>query len=204
MNELKNKLFIAIDVIETTILCPLKSQILREIEISDEKEVDKILLESEYRLNFVQSILQQKTVMIANVDQQVTLPLQKQIVPDILPKLTKSKQPQSKETGEKKSTAVKKDVIPKQSAKKKTSKKTVAEDEIIQIAEQLKNTNSREEARNLIPNEYTVEQLKVLAKQLGVSIPSKIHKDDLIEKIVQDIIGYRIDSMAIQDHKWDK
>jgi hypothetical protein len=49
-----------------------------------------------------------------------------------------------------------------------------------------------------------VDQLKVLAKQLGVSIPPKIKKDDLIEKIIQDTIGYRIDSMVIQDHKWDK
>jgi hypothetical protein len=166
---------------------------LREIEISDEKEIDKILSEPEYQLNFVQSILQQKMVTVVNIDQQTTLPLQKQTTPDALQEPVKSK---SKKVGKKKSTV--------SSAKKKTSKKTVAEDEIIQIVEQLKNTNSREEARNLIPNEYTVDQLKVLAKQLGVSIPPKIKKDDLIEKIIQDTIGYRIDSMAIQDHKWDK
>jgi uncharacterized protein YajQ (UPF0234 family) len=200
MSKLQNKFFAAIDVIETTILCPLKSQILEQIETSNESEIDKILSESEYRLNFVHSILQQKMVTIANIDQQATLPLQKQMIPDVFQEPVKLERSQSEKTGKKKSTVAKSATT--QSAKKKTSKKTVTEDEITQIVERLKNVTSREEGRTIIDEiNYTVKQLELLAKHLGISKIKGLNKNDLIEKIIQETIGYLIDSATIQGHK---
>ncbi len=181
MSELQNK-FTAIDIIEETILYPLKSQILKEIKISSEEAIDKILLEPERRLNFVQSILQKMTATV-DTDQQVT-PLSQldEIVPVVLQNSTKLKQPR----------------------KKSDKKLTIAKEEIAKVVQLLKSANSREEGQTILNEaKYTVNQLKSLAKYLGISKISST-KASLIEQIIQNTIGDRIEVMIIQDHKWDK
>jgi len=73
------------------------------------------------------------------------------------------------------------------------------------VAEHLKNATSREEGQTIIAQtKYTVKQLKLLAKHLGLSLSSNMKKADLIDKIIEGTIGYRIDSAIIQNHKWNK
>jgi len=165
MSTSQDKRFIALEIV----LRELNSRIIKEIKVSNESEIDKILSEPEFWLSFVQSALQQEAVVTTNIEQ---------INSDITRKPAKSKQ---------------------------SRKKEVITEKIIQVAERLKNAHSREEGKTIVFNEdYTVEQLKLLAKHLDISIKSSIKKSDLIEKIIQETIGYRIDSMIIQDHKWDK
>jgi hypothetical protein len=85
--------------------------------------------------------------------------------------------------------------------------------EIIRIAEQLNAeqlniANSREEGKAILA-EYigehrnVKERLLSLAKYLKIPV-GKLNNSDLTEKIIQETIGYRIDAMIIQEHKWDK
>jgi len=42
--------------------------------------------------------------------------------------------------------------------------------------------------------------LQSIAKQLNIPT-GKLRKEQLVEKIVQDAVGYRLDFMTIQEHK---
>jgi hypothetical protein len=98
---------------------------------------------------------------------------------------------------------------------KKTTKKKKANNEVIEesleidrVAKQLEIANSREEGRAILAeylnkNSNIKARLVSLAKYLKIPV-GKLNKDKLAEKIIQEIIGHRIDSMIIQEHKWDK
>ena len=175
-----------VDIIDK-ILYELKSQITKKIRISSESEIDKILSEPEVRLNFIQALLQQHiAAVVINADQQA-FQLPNPLISDTIKKTVKSKQSQKK------------------AANNKTDEIPI---EIVQLAEHLKIANSREEGKVVLTeylNKYrnVKERLVLLAKHLKISI-GKLNKDKLTEKIIQETIGYRIDSMIIQEHKWDK
>jgi hypothetical protein len=68
--------------------------------------------------------------------------------------------------------------------------------------------NSREEGKAIIAkyigkHRNVKERLLSLAKYLKIPA-GKLTNSDLREKIIQETIGYRIDAMIIQEHKWDK
>jgi hypothetical protein len=51
--------------------------------------------------------------------------------------------------------------------------------------------------RWLADQRLLVAQLRALAGELGISVPSKARKDDLLDQIIQWTIGRRLDSEAI-------
>jgi len=69
------------------------------------------------------------------------------------------------------------------------------------IVEKLKTAKSREEGKKTIENQ-TLTGLQSIAKQLNIPT-GKLRKEQLLEKIVQDVVGYRLDFMIIQKHKSD-
>ena len=78
------------------------------------------------------------------------------------------------------------------------------EKKITEVADMLKSATSRQEGRAiLLSQRFNVEQLKILARFSNVQI-NTAKKADLIDRIIEGTIGYRIDSKIIQNHKWQK
>lgn len=76
---------------------------------------------------------------------------------------------------------------------------------IIQIAERLEKATSREEGQSILnEKKYTLSLLKLLAIHVGVSAFNGLKKADLIDKIIQHTIGYRVDADIIQNWKREK
>ncbi len=172
-----DKLLDAVDLIDKTfyekILYELKSQITKKIRTSSETEIDKILSEPEYRLNFIQ-------VAMVDINQQIVITSQKAKILNTAKKTTKNKK-----AGNEVSTL-----------------------EIIRFAEQLEIASSREEGKAILAeylNKYSNVKARLISLAKYLEIPvGKLNKDKLAEKIIQETIGHRIDSMIIQEHKWDK
>ncbi|MDY6993763.1 MAG: hypothetical protein SVR94_14340 [Pseudomonadota bacterium] len=166
------KRFAALQIIQT-LFSQLTSQIIEEIKIKDEQDIDKILSEPKFRLNFIQSTLKEIT---KNKSQQTSYKPQETLV-SIKPK----------------------------NEKKAVKQEAITEEQAELIAEQLKAADSREEGRRIL-EKYgkTKKRLEVIAKHLKISSISRLNKPELVDKIIQDTIGYRIDSKIIQEHKWDK
>ena len=78
------------------------------------------------------------------------------------------------------------------------------EDELAKLVKQLRAADSREEGRIILDEHCkTVTQLKLLGKHLHIPVYMYKKKLELKERIIQATIGHRIDSMVIQNHKWD-
>jgi len=71
------KRFAALQIIQT-LFSQLTSQIIEEIKIKDEQDIDRILSEPKFRLNFIQSILKEIT---KNTAQQTNYKSQETLVP---------------------------------------------------------------------------------------------------------------------------
>lgn len=98
---------------------------------------------------------------------------------------------------------------PKVSQKGKNVKKTSQRDltdrkdsetkAIEAIVEKLKIAKSREEGKQIIEDQ-TSTVLQSIAKRLNITT-GKLGKEQLVEKIIQDVVGYRLDFMTIQEHQ---
>jgi hypothetical protein len=67
-----------------------------------------------------------------------------------------------------------------------------------QIRAELAKIGERGAARRWLEDQrLTVPQLKVLARELGISVPSRVTKSAVLDQLVQWTIGRQLDSLAI-------
>ena len=239
-NASLDKRFAALQVIQT-ILSQFNLQMMGEIKIKDERDIDRILSEPQFRSNFMQSIL--KLVLKNNEKQKINQEETTDIVFDVTLIVEQLNTAHSREEGKmilakqcktKKQLAViakhlkitignsnkgeLTEKIIKYAIGYKNGNEEVQQEttvDVVLIAEQLNAAHSREEGKTILAKSCkTKEQLKIIAKHLKIPIgrlkkyPEYYSlmqkKEQLAEKIIQDTIGYRIDSIIIQEHKWEK
>lgn len=88
------------------------------------------------------------------------------------------------------------EIVPKGGRRAVTSKPAAVTAE--QVRGELVRIGDRAAGRRwLVDQRLTVAQLRALAGELGISVPSKARKDDVLEHIIQWTIGRRLDSEAI-------
>ena len=98
----------------------------------------------------------------------------------------------------KKTNSKKKEKTNKPSSEKVNKKESNEFDEYIR---ELSKFRTREEAtKYLLDNKLTVTKLKILAKKLSIYIKSKSKKIDIIETIVEDIVGSMLKIEALREY----
>ncbi|RLC21944.1 MAG: hypothetical protein DRI57_01135 [Deltaproteobacteria bacterium] len=92
------------------------------------------------------------------------------------------------------------DIVLQVVKKKQTHSKSVSEPDIEKIGQNIEGMTSREEGMSYLEAHVsTKNKLKLLAKHLEIPIRRTDKRDQIIEKIIESTIGYRLRSAAIQN-----
>lgn len=93
-------------------------------------------------------------------------------------------------------------LVTKEKTKRKVKRELVSEAQMIDIRRMLESSNSREEGTALLNEKCsTKEEMTKLARFLDLPVQKSDKISQILERIVEATIGYRIRSAAIQGEK---